>query len=94
MIRQRDATGLIAFDERVHTLRPPRSTHGYLRELLTSLDRLAAMTADKQSYEEQLYLLKGLRSGAATTDLFESIDDALVDGEVWFHAVIVFDRVR
>ena len=47
-------------------------------------DRLAAMTADKQSYEEQLYLLKGLRSGAATTDLFEIIDDALVGGEVWF----------
>ncbi len=47
-------------------------------------DRLAAMTADKQSYEEQLYLLKGLRSGAATTDLFEIIDDALISGEVWF----------
>lgn len=47
-------------------------------------DRLAAMTADKQSYEEQLYLLKGLRSGAAATDLFEIIDGALVGGEVWF----------
>ena len=47
-------------------------------------DRLAAMTTDKQSYEEQLYLLKGLRSGAATTDLFQIIDEALVGGEVWF----------
>jgi len=50
----------------------------------TERDRLSAMTADKQSYDEQLYLLKGLRSGAATTDLFGIIDDALVPGEVWF----------
>lgn len=57
-----------------------------IRQTVTSAerDRLAAMTADKQSYEAQLYLLRGLRSGAATTDLFEIIDEALVGGEVWF----------
>jgi len=47
-------------------------------------DRLAALTEDKRSYEEQLYLLKGLRSGAAATELFEIVDDSLVGGEVWF----------
>jgi len=40
MIRQRDATGLIAFDERVHTLLPPRSKPGYLYTLLAHLERL------------------------------------------------------
>jgi len=37
MVRQRDATGLIAFDESIHTLRPPKSTPGYLRQLLSTL---------------------------------------------------------
>ncbi len=40
MLRQRDATGLIAFDERVHTLLPPRSKPGYLHTLLAHLERL------------------------------------------------------
>jgi uncharacterized protein (DUF58 family) len=40
MVRQRDATGLVAFDETVHTLMPPRSTQGYLRAILGRLDRL------------------------------------------------------
>ncbi|GIV57163.1 MAG: hypothetical protein KatS3mg042_0076 [Rhodothermaceae bacterium] len=41
MIKQRDASGLMAFDERVHTLRPPKSTPGYLRQLLATLQHLA-----------------------------------------------------
>ena len=41
MVRQRDATGLAAFDARVHTLVPPRSTRAHLRELLARLDALA-----------------------------------------------------
>lgn len=41
MARQRDATGLIGFDERVHTLVPPKSTGGHLRGLLATLDGLA-----------------------------------------------------
>lgn len=57
-----------------------------LQQTITSAerDRLAAMTAERESYEEQLYLLRGLRSGAAATDLFEIIDAALIGGEVWF----------
>ncbi|MEM6335108.1 MAG: DUF58 domain-containing protein, partial [Bacteroidota bacterium] len=34
MIRQRYVSGLMAFDERVHTIMNPRSTQGYLRALL------------------------------------------------------------
>ncbi len=81
MIRQRDATGLVAFDDRVHTLRPPRSTQGYLRELLATLDRFTT-SADT-----------GKRTGAASvlhevaeriarrslvvliTDLFENVGE-------------------
>jgi uncharacterized protein (DUF58 family) len=42
MVRQRDATGLIAFDESVHTIMPPRATGGYLRTLLAKLESLTA----------------------------------------------------
>ena len=40
MIKQRDATGLIAFDETVHTLLRPKSTQSFLRQLLATLERL------------------------------------------------------
>lgn len=40
MVRQRDATGLIAFDESIHTILPPKSTSGYVRTLLSTLERL------------------------------------------------------
>lgn len=45
MLRQRDATGLIAFDERVHTLIPPKSKPGYLHTLLAHLERLVHLEA-------------------------------------------------
>ena len=41
MVRQRDASGLIAFDENIHTLMPARSTVGYVRTLLGTLERLS-----------------------------------------------------
>ena len=41
MARQRDATGLVAFDETVHTLVRPGTTRGHVRGLLATLDRLA-----------------------------------------------------
>jgi len=40
MVKQRDATGLIAFDERVHTLLRPKSTQSYLRQLLARLEHM------------------------------------------------------
>lgn len=42
MVRQRDATGLIAFDEEVRIAMNPKSTQTYLRQILAELDRLAA----------------------------------------------------
>jgi uncharacterized protein (DUF58 family) len=41
MQRQRDATGLAAFDEQVHTLMPPKSSARYVRALLAALGDLA-----------------------------------------------------
>jgi len=40
MIKQRDASGLIAFDESVHTLMPAKSNTGYVRNLLAKLEQL------------------------------------------------------
>lgn len=45
MARQRDATGLIAFDRSVHTLLPPKSTSGHVRTLLARLAALAEAPA-------------------------------------------------
>ncbi|MBO6576428.1 MAG: DUF58 domain-containing protein [Rhodothermales bacterium] len=79
MVKQKDATGLIGFDDRVHTLRPPRSTQGYLRQLLTTLHEFTQLDSSES------------RTGAATvlnevaerisrrslvvviTDLFENV---------------------
>ncbi|MFN3597817.1 MAG: DUF58 domain-containing protein [Rubricoccaceae bacterium] len=41
MVRQRDATGLFAFDRAVHTARPARATRAHLRALHATLGALA-----------------------------------------------------
>jgi uncharacterized protein (DUF58 family) len=46
-LRQRDAVGLIRFDERVRTVVPPRARHGQWRRLLSSLAEHGAGTASK-----------------------------------------------
>lgn len=48
MVKQRDATGLIAFDEKVHTMLAPKSTQTYLRQLLTVLERIVDEKAGGQ----------------------------------------------
>lgn len=40
MIRQRDATGLITFDDTIRSFLAPRSTSSYLRQLLIELERV------------------------------------------------------
>lgn len=42
MVRQRDATGLIAFDSRIHTMLRPGSTTRFLRQVLTRLEHIAS----------------------------------------------------
>jgi uncharacterized protein (DUF58 family) len=44
MVKQRDATGLIAFDDTIHTIMPPKSTNSFLRQLLLKLEALTAQT--------------------------------------------------
>lgn len=39
MVKQRDATGLIGFDDAVHTLIRPKSTHSLLRQILVTLEQ-------------------------------------------------------
>ncbi|MEX0599140.1 MAG: DUF58 domain-containing protein, partial [Rhodothermales bacterium] len=40
MVKQRDATGLISFDERIRTMMGPKSTSTFLRQLLARLQHL------------------------------------------------------
>ena len=46
-LRQRDAVGLIRFDDHVRTVVPPRARHGQWRRLLSSLAERGAGTASK-----------------------------------------------
>ena len=47
-------------------------------------DELAALNAEQKNLQDQLHLLRGLRSGTAATNLFRIIDEALVEDELWF----------
>jgi len=81
MARQRDATGLIAFDERIHTLRPPRSTQGYVRELMATLERISEDVEEPGKTSAATVLDEvaeriGRRSLVVIiTDLFENIGE-------------------
>ncbi|MDX1530379.1 MAG: DUF58 domain-containing protein [Rhodothermales bacterium] len=89
MVRQRDATGLIAFDEAVHTLMPPKSTHGYLRALLARLEALAGAEPPKDhrprtsaaaALHEVAERISRRSLVVVVTDLFENVaahDDLL-----------------
>jgi uncharacterized protein (DUF58 family) len=86
MLKQRDATGLIGFDESVHTLRPPKATPGYLRRLLVALEQMTdAEPADRRTSAaaalEEVAERIGRRSLVVViTDLFENVgahDDLL-----------------
>lgn len=81
MVRQRDATGLIGFDDHIHTLMPPKSTQGYLRQLLTRLEELtgAAPTENRTGAAAVLDEVAeriGRRSMVVLiTDLFENVSE-------------------
>jgi len=86
MMKQRDATGLIGFDETVHTVRPPKATPGYLRQLLATLEQLTDRDAEGERTSAAAALDEvaeriGRRSLVVViTDLFENIaahDDLL-----------------
>lgn len=79
MIRQRDATGLIAFDEAVHTNMAPRSTSTYLRQLLSALSRLSdaapreTRTAAASTLAEVAERISRRSLVVIITDLFENV---------------------
>jgi len=86
MLRQRDATGLIGFDESVHTVRRPKATPGYLRQLLLALDGFTQQDASGRrtsaaSALDEVAERVGRRSLVVViTDLFENVaahDDLL-----------------
>ena len=102
MAKQRDATGLIAFDESIHTMRPPKSTQGYVRELLATLERLSEAEGNAErtsaaSVLDEVAERIGRRSLVVIiTDLFENIGehDALLNSlrhlRYRGHEVLVF----
>ena len=86
MLQQRDATGLMAFDETVHTVRPPSAAPNHRRTLLKTLDALtrrdaAGTQTNAASALNEVAERIGRRSLVVViTDLFENVgahDDLL-----------------
>ena len=46
--------------------------------------RLEQLTTQQSEYERRWSLLRSLRAGAAVEDIFKTIDQALVNDELWF----------
>ena len=92
MARQRDATGLVAFDRAVHTLVPPKSTRGHVRTLLARLaaiadgagpDGDAAQTNVAAALHEVAERIPRRSLVVVVSDLFDSADSdgaAMADG--------------
>lgn len=87
MVKQRDATGLIAFDDEVHTLMRPKSTLGYLRQLLLQLEQFNSASAGDNKRTSAAAVLNEIAERISRrslvvviTDLFENIaqHDALL----------------
>lgn len=79
MVKQRDATGLITFDEQIRTMMSPKSTSTYLRQLLAMLQRSVDQAPEKKRTSAASVLSEvaeriGRRSLIVIiTDLFENI---------------------
>ena len=79
MIKQRDATGLIAFDEAVHTLLRPKSTQSNLRQILARLENLADLAPNGRQTNAAVALNEAAEHIArrslvvVITDLFENV---------------------
>lgn len=82
MLKQRDATGLMAFDEQLHTNIPPRSRPGYARLLLSKLDQLnkpdaanGSRTNAAQALHEVAERIDRRSLVVVITDLFENVSE-------------------
>jgi type IV pilus assembly PilN-like protein len=79
------AAARIALDAAVNDLRARNATlEARQSTTIQEGNQLATLTADGDRYRQQLYLLKGLRSGTAATNLFRIVDEAMVGQELWF----------
>jgi uncharacterized protein (DUF58 family) len=88
MIKQRDATGLMGFDESIHTSLPPKSTPNYLRQLLSTLEGFTrrpeggeVKTAAAGALDAVAERIARRSMVVVITDLFENISehDALLN---------------
>lgn len=81
MIKQRDATGLITFDEKIHTIMSPKSTSSYLRRILVVLEQTASSDPEPRRTSAGSVLSEvaeriGRRSLVVViTDLFENVGE-------------------
>jgi uncharacterized protein (DUF58 family) len=82
MLKQRDATGLIAFDDVIHTLMTPRSTGSYLRQILARLEQIVSDEARSAHRTSAAAVLSEVAERIARrslvvvlTDLFENIGE-------------------
>ncbi len=81
MVKQRDATGLITFDESIHQIMAPKSTTSYLRRILVTLERTIANESRRKRTSAGAVLSEvaeriGRRSLVVLiTDLFENIGE-------------------
>ncbi len=102
MIKQKDASGLIAFDEEIHTVLPPKSTQRYMRVLLSELERIVRRDESEKKTSAASTLGRvaeriGRRSLVVLiSDLFENVEqhDELVSSlrhlRYSGHEVLVF----
>jgi uncharacterized protein (DUF58 family) len=95
MNRQRDAVGLLAFDDRIVSLLPPSARTGHLRSLLVSLQRLTL--GEKTDVSKPLHQLAEALSRRGLVVLISDLLDEprrIVDGLKHFrfqgHEVAVF----
>lgn len=88
MLKQRDAAGLLAFDEAVHTALRPKATPAYLRRLLVELERITRVpkadapkrTSAARALAEVTERIHRRSLVILITDLFENVgahDDLL-----------------
>ena len=84
LLRQRDAVGLVRFDDRVRTAVPPRARHGQWRRLVTALDDPGAGHASSapEALEQAARLLDRRGLIVLISDLLMDVD-GVANSDQW-----------
>lgn len=79
LLRQRDAVGLVRFDDRVRTAVPPRASHGQWRRLVTALGETGAGRASSApaALAQAARLLDRRGMVVLVSDLLMEVDDVV-----------------